>query len=90
MLGLVPDAPSNDDGKLRKWVFNMRDTDVINRHISDERQNNLEDDEKPINADDIDLDVAEDIEEDVRNMLRKHARLWTGMLGQINADEISI
>ena len=33
MLGLVTDAPSNDDGKFRKWVFNPRDTDVINRHF---------------------------------------------------------
>ena len=74
ILGLVPDALSNDDGKIRKWVFNLRDTDVINRHLSNDRQKRLEDDEKPITADYIELDVAEDVEECVRKMLPKHAR----------------
>ena len=90
MFGLVPDAPSNDDVKFRQWVFNPRDTDAINRHISDERQKHLEDEEKPITTDDIDLDVSEDFEEDVRNILPKHARLWTRKLGQINAADMRI
>ena len=71
-------------------MFNPRDTDVINRHLSDERQKHLEDNEKPITADEMELDVIEDFEEDVRNMLRKHSRLWTGKLGQINAADMHI
>ena len=41
--------------------------DVIKRHLkSDDRQKHLEDDEKPITADEIELDVTEDVKEDVQ------------------------
>ena len=89
-MGLVTDAPSNDEYMFRKWVFIPRDTGVINRHLSDDRQKHLEYDKKPITADAIELDVAEDVEEDVRKILPKHARLWTGKIGQINMAEMGI
>ena len=90
MLRLVPDEPSNDDRKFRKWVFNRRDTDIINRHLSDERKNHLEDDEKPITAHDIEIDDAKDVEEDVRNMLRKKERLWTGKTGPVSYTHLTL
>ena len=36
------------------------------------------------------MDVAEDVEEDVLDMLREKARLWTGKLGQINVADMRI
>ena len=44
----------------------------------------------PITADYFELDVLEDVEEDVRNMVRKHARLSTGKLDQIKVADMHI
>ena len=42
------------------------------------------DDEKPVTAEDIDLNVPEEEKDRVRDMLPKHGKIWEGQRGDIN------
>jgi len=87
MLGVIS---ANDDAKFRKRPLNVRDIDVINRQLADQRELHMGKDEKPVTADDINIDVPVDKEEAVRSMLRKHESMWSGQLGEINVTEMRI
>ena len=87
VFGLIPD---NRDTKFRKRPINTKDIDVINRQLADQRELHMGEDEKPITADDIDIDVPEDKVADVRTMLKKHEGAWSGQLGEINVTELRI
>ena len=63
LLGLLPD---NVDTKYRKRHVKVRDIETINQHLADERERHLCDDEKPVLAEDIDLNVPEEEEDQVR------------------------
>ena len=87
MLGIIPD---NVDTKFRKRHVNVRDIDTINKHLSDQREQHMGEDEKPKTADEIDLNVPEDRKQEVRDMLRKHEKSWSGQLGDITVTEMRI
>lgn len=46
------------------------------------------DEEKAVTADEVDIDVPEDIESSVRDMLRRHVKIWSGQLCEINVTEM--
>ena len=46
--------------------------------------------EKPMTADGIEFDIPVDREEEVRDMLRKHEKMWNGELGAINVTDMRI
>ena len=87
VFGLIPD---DKDTKFRKRHANARDVDTINRHLADHREKHMGEDEKPVTADDINVDVPDDKVDEVRAMLRKHEKAWSGQLGEINATELRI
>lgn len=61
------------DTRCRKRNLNARDTSVINQYLSDIRNSCMNEDEKPVTADNIDL-LEEDgtHQEAIRGMLRKN------------------
>lgn len=85
LLGLVDE----DTAKMyRKRNLNARDASVINEYMKDKKSNNMESDENPTTADDIDLgDVDKRHHKAIRNMLRKHEKMWSGQLGEITVTE---
>ena len=90
MLGLIPDDPIPGTSKYRKFNFNTRDENLINRQLADEREKHMGADEKHMTADDIELDIPVEKEKDVRDMLRKHEKIWNGELGAINVTDMRI
>ena len=90
MLGLIPDDPIPGTSKYRKFNFNTSDENLINRQLADEREKHMGADEKPMTADDIELDIPVEKEKDVRDMLRKHEKIWNGELGAINVTDMRI
>ena len=77
LLRLIPD---NVDTKYRKRHVNVRDIDTVNQHLADERERHMRDDEKPVTAEEIALDVPKEEEDKVRNMIRKHEKYGRGNL----------
>ena len=84
MLGLISDEEANGNRKnlFRKRDFNAKDISLINKHLADEREKHMGDDEKPVTADDIDLDVDDEHVPAIRTMLKKHEDRWLGNLTQ--------
>ena len=73
LLGLIPD---DVDTKYRKRHVNVQDIDMINKHLAHERERHMGDDEQPVTAEEVDLDVPKEEEGKDRNMLRKHEKIW--------------
>ena len=48
--------------------------DTINKHLADKRERHVGDDENPVTAEEIELNVPDEEEDKVRNMLRKHEK----------------
>ena len=75
---------------FRKRNASARDVDVINKHLAEQRAQGTEAEDKPVTADDIELDVPLEKETAVRDMLRRHEPMWTGALGEIRTSEMRI
>ena len=59
---------------------------LINKHLEDARNAAVDQsDEVPITADNVELHVDENFHPQIRNMLRKHEKIWEGRLGKITA-----
>ena len=58
MLGMTKESDIPKDGKktYRKRQVNVKDTDVIKKHLADLRESHMEKDEDPTTADDIPLE----------------------------------
>lgn len=60
------------DTKFRERDINAHDIDTINKYLEDEQDQHIGADEKPVTADDVDIEVHTDKEANTRYMLRKH------------------
>ena len=72
LLGLIPDDVVT---KYRKRHINIWDIEKINKHLADEIERHMGDEEKPVTAEEIILVVPKEEEEKVINMLRKHENM---------------
>ena len=57
LLGMIPD---DVDTKYLKRHVNVWDIETINKHLTDERERHMGDDEKTVTAEEIDLNVPEE------------------------------
>lgn len=87
MLRLIPDDKNT---KFRKRHVDVRNIEKINKHITDQRKQDMGKGEKPVTVADNPLDVLLDREGDIRNMLWKHEPMWLGQLAEINITEMRI
>lgn len=88
MIGLITDMHSN--GKFRKRNIDPENIDAVNQHLDDQSESHIYADEKLTIADDIKVDVPPDKDQAVRDMLRKHERIWSDQLREIKATELRI
>lgn len=72
MLGLIPE---DSDIKFCKQHVDVRNIETMNKHVADQREQHMSEDERPVTADDLDLDTLHKRDEDVQNMPRKHERM---------------
>lgn len=87
MLGLIP----NDvDTKFCKRHIDTHDIATINKHLANQQKQHMGEDEKPVAAEDINLDVPQEKEEEIFKMLQKHERMWSSQLGEINVTKMRI
>lgn len=68
----------------------MRDIETIKNHLADHREQHIGKDEKPITADDIEIDVPDDKIPAVRDMFRKHEQAWSRQFVEINVTKMRI
>lgn len=61
--------------------------ELINRHLDDRRNKHMGEDQNPVTADDIKLDVDDDYVLEIRKMLKKHQAIWLWYHGEINVYE---
>ena len=88
VFGITESDPSVPQGKYRKRSTSVKDTKIINQHLADDRESHMDQDDKPATADDIPLTgVPPELETRVRDMLRKHEKMWSGELGNITTTE---
>lgn len=78
VLGLSPD---DRDTKFHKHHVNVRDIETINKHLAYQWEEHTYVRDKRITADDIEIDEPDDNKSAIREMLRKHERVWSGQLG---------
>lgn len=83
-------SEDTNDGKFRKRHIDHKIIDTINRHLDDQRESHMAEDETPTTADDIKLGFPEDKENAMRTMLRKHKTMWSGQLSEIKETELRI
>lgn len=88
MLCLIPDE--TPVGKFHKRHVDPKNIYTINRHLLDQRESHMAEDEKLTTADDIKIDVPPEKEDAVRNMLLNYENSWSGQLGEIKATELRI
>lgn len=50
----------------------------------------MDEDEKPVTAKDITIDVPNDKEDEFRALLKKHKRAWSRKMGEINVTRMRI
>lgn len=84
MFELIP------DGKFRKHHIYPENIDTINKHLVDQREIDMAEDEKKTTADKIKHDVLPDNEQAVRDMIRKHVQVLSGQLSQIKETKLRI
>lgn len=88
LLGLVDD---NTAQLYCKRVINARDTSIVNEYLRDKRNSHMAADEKPVTAEDIDLnDMDKKLHKSIQTMLRRHEKIWDGSLGGITVTEHQI
>lgn len=86
MLGLISDE--RQDSKCLKHHIDPKNIVTINKHLADQRESHMAEDEKLETAEYIKVDVPPDKEAEVLNILRKHEKIWSGQLGKIKATEL--
>lgn len=75
----------------RKRDFNARDTALINQYLADSRNSHMNEEEKPVTAEDIELsEVEQKYHPRIREMLKRHEAMWNGRLGEIKVAEHAI
>lgn len=87
MLGWTP---HDRDTKFRKSHANVRDIETINKHLSDKGEQHLGADEKPVTADDIDINVPDENKPVFRGMLRKTDHMLSDQPGEKRITEMKI
>ena len=95
MLGIdeevkAPKVNPNKNTAYKKRELDVRNTDVINKHLSDLRESHMDEDEKPVRAEDVPLGVPQRYHKRIREMLKHHEHMWMGKLGNINITEHQI
>lgn len=85
VFGLMP---HDMNFKFRKQHNYAHDIETISKHLADNQEKHIGEEEKPVTAADIYIDVLKDKEDNVRALLTKHERSWSGQLGEINVAEI--
>lgn len=86
LFGLVAEINRN----FRMPKVNACNVESINKHLADQREQLMRDDEETIKKDDIELDISNERKDEVHNRPRKHERMLSGALGNINVTEIRI
>lgn len=76
------------DTKFLKLHADVRHIDTIKQHITDQGEQHMIKDQKPLTATNIPLNVPSDREVDLRNMLQKYEHMWSRQLGEININEM--
>lgn len=69
MIGVIPE---HIDTKYCKRHVEARDIYIINKHLSEQLERHMGQDENPVTVDDIQLDVAHEKKEEIPNMFLKH------------------
>lgn len=87
VFGLISD---NMDTKFRERHTSPSDIETINRHPPDHREEHMGEDEDPITFENIAMNVSNDKKDEVRAMLNKNERSWSGKLGEVNVPEMHI
>lgn len=65
-----------------------KDANMINDYICDTWNSNMDAEDKPVSADDVELrDVNKIHHPGIQNMLKKHQNMWSGSLGAVNITE---
>lgn len=72
MLGVIVEA---SESKFRKRLVDVHNIETMNKPPADQRGQYMDEDEKPVTADDIDLKHLHEKEEEIRSMLQKHVRM---------------
>lgn len=88
ILGLILAEYQKD--KFQKRDIDPKNIGNINKHLADDRERDMSEDEKPAGADDIKVEFPADKDVEVRNILRKHENIWPGQLREIKATELLI
>lgn len=63
---------SSADKKYRKCEFNVRDVELINKHLEGAREATYEKAEVSVTAKNVKIYVAKKYDEEIRSMVRKH------------------
>lgn len=70
-------------GKFCKRHIDAKKIDPINQYLADQRDRQMSADKEPTVADDINIDVPPDSEEEVRNMVQNLEKIWPDQLDEI-------
>lgn len=73
-----------------KRNIDPKNIDTITLHLVDQLESHMSAEEMPTTAEEIKIDVAPYKEASVRDMLRKHERIWSGQLGEIKPTELRV
>lgn len=78
MLHLIPD---DRDTNFRQRHVHIRDIDIVNKNLTDQREKHMGKDEKLVMARDFPMNVPSDMEAYIRSMLRNHENMWSAENG---------
>lgn len=90
MKKMLDVIPYDRDPNLCKRHVDVRDIDIFNKHLTDQQERHMGEDEKPVTNVDITLNFLSYREVTVRSMIRKHEHMWCRQPGQINVSEMRI
>lgn len=81
----------NEHYMYKKRILSARDTTLTETYLVDSRNSSMNEEEKSMTADNINLNDDNKIfHQRIRDMLRKHENMRNGLLGHINVAEHAI
>lgn len=86
----MSDGIDTERNGFRKSDQKYRDVEFINRHIGDEREKHMGEDQQTVTSEDIKLDVEEEYIPEPRRLLWNHEEMWLEDFGEINVYEYRI